>query len=236
MTTAAVRAFDLGDVRLEQVTPRLSRKVVAGDRVMIGHVWMTGDCVVPRHAHEAEQHTYVFSGGLEFLVHGETFVVTPGCALVIPSGVEHQAVALGPTFEMDVFSPIRYEWLDGTFSFSPATPASGAELGRAATAGNAARLHRIDDGHARAGAVEAGHRMLVGDRVGTAFLELARGAPLKADRTSVEHLFWVRSGSVRMVVAGEPIELRPGSVLRVPAGTPYAGTATEDASVVDCFA
>ena len=34
--------------------------------------------------------------------------------LHIPSWVEHQAEALEDTFELDVFSPIRQDWLDHT--------------------------------------------------------------------------------------------------------------------------
>jgi quercetin dioxygenase-like cupin family protein len=37
--------------------------------------------------------------------------VREGEILHIPSGVEHQAEALEDTFELDVFSPIRQDWL-----------------------------------------------------------------------------------------------------------------------------
>jgi quercetin dioxygenase-like cupin family protein len=33
--------------------------------------------------------------------------------LHIPSGTPHQAEALEDTFELDVFSPVRADWLDG---------------------------------------------------------------------------------------------------------------------------
>ena len=34
-----------------------------------------------------------------------------GEVLYIPAGVSHQAEALEDTFELDVFSPVRVEWL-----------------------------------------------------------------------------------------------------------------------------
>ena len=40
--------------------------------------------------------------------------VREGEVLHIPSWVEHQAEALDDTFELDVFSPIRQDWLDHT--------------------------------------------------------------------------------------------------------------------------
>jgi quercetin dioxygenase-like cupin family protein len=40
--------------------------------------------------------------------------VREGEVLCIPSSVPHQAEALDDTFELDVFSPIRQDWLDRT--------------------------------------------------------------------------------------------------------------------------
>jgi hypothetical protein len=40
--------------------------------------------------------------------------IVTGERLHIPSWVEHQAEALEDTFELDVFSPIRHDWLDHT--------------------------------------------------------------------------------------------------------------------------
>ena len=48
---------------------------------------------------------------LKFLIAGEEIIVREGELLHIPSWVEHQAVALEDTFELDVFSPIRADWL-----------------------------------------------------------------------------------------------------------------------------
>ena len=37
--------------------------------------------------------------------------------LVIPSGVPHGAVALEDTLDLDVFSPPRQDWLEGTDAY-----------------------------------------------------------------------------------------------------------------------
>ena len=41
-------------------------------------------------------------------------IVREGEVLVIPSWVEHQVEALDDTLTLDIFSPIRQDWLDGT--------------------------------------------------------------------------------------------------------------------------
>ena len=64
------------------------------------------------HSHESEQVSYVLQGGLKFLVAGEEVTVREGEVLLIPSRLEHQAEALEDTFSLDIFSPIRQDWLD----------------------------------------------------------------------------------------------------------------------------
>ena len=66
------------------------------------------------HDHESEQITYILQGALRFLVGGQDVTVREGEVLVIPSRVPHQAEALDDTFELDLFSPIREDWLDKT--------------------------------------------------------------------------------------------------------------------------
>ena len=74
---------------------------------MLVQIYVKRGCLVPMHAHDSEQMTYVLQGALKFLVGGEEITVREGEVLHIPSGVEHQAEALEDTFELDFFSPIR---------------------------------------------------------------------------------------------------------------------------------
>jgi len=46
----------------------VSRKIVAGDREMLAQVYLKRGCLVPMHAHESEQMTYILQGALRFLV------------------------------------------------------------------------------------------------------------------------------------------------------------------------
>ena len=73
--------------------------------------------LVPMHSHESEQITYVLQGALKFLINGEEITVREGEVLHIPSWLENQAEALDDTFELDLFSPIRQDWLDHTDAY-----------------------------------------------------------------------------------------------------------------------
>jgi quercetin dioxygenase-like cupin family protein len=110
------------EIALEKVTEMVSRKVVRGERETLTQVYLKKGALVPLHAHDEEQMTYVLQGALQFLVGGEDVRVEEGEVLHIPSGVAHQAVALDDTFVLGVFSPARYEAI--RYSEFRAPPAS----------------------------------------------------------------------------------------------------------------
>ena len=113
MGQTGVRLHRWDEIALEKVTEMLSRKIVTGEREMLVQVYIKRGCLIPLHAHQSEQMTYVLQGALKFLVAGEEITVREGEVIHIPSGVAHQSEALEDTFELDVFSPIREEWLTG---------------------------------------------------------------------------------------------------------------------------
>ena len=105
--------FSWDKVRTEIMTPKISRKVISGERAMVAQVFIAKDGVVPTHHHESEQLTYILEGALKFELEGREIVVRKGEVLHIPSNVPHRAVALEDTIDLDIFSPIRVDWLTG---------------------------------------------------------------------------------------------------------------------------
>jgi len=110
----SVRLHRWDEIALEKVTEMISRKFVTGEREMVAQIYLKRGAVVPTHSHESEQLSYVLQGALKFLVAGESMTVREGEVLHIPSWVEHQVEALDDTFVLDMFSPIRQDWLDKT--------------------------------------------------------------------------------------------------------------------------
>jgi len=106
-----------GSVKKEILNDKLWRKVVSGEKVMVAQLWLFKDCLVPLHHHESEQISVVLQGGLKFELEGREVMVRAGEVLVIPSQVPHSALAIEDTIGIDVFSPIRRDWLDGTDSY-----------------------------------------------------------------------------------------------------------------------
>jgi quercetin dioxygenase-like cupin family protein len=112
MRSQSVRLHRWDEIALEKITEMVSRKIVTGEREMLAQVYLKRGCLVPMHSHPSEQMTYILQGALKFLIGGEEITVREGEVLHIAASVEHQAEALEDTFELDVFSPIRLDWLD----------------------------------------------------------------------------------------------------------------------------
>ena len=109
MAAATLHRWD--EIALEKITEMMSQKIIAGEREMMAQIYLKRGAMVPTHAHESEQMTYVLQGALRFVVGGEEVIVREGEVLHIPSSTPHQAEALEDTFELDVFSPVREDWI-----------------------------------------------------------------------------------------------------------------------------
>jgi len=120
MSQDSVRLFRWSQMPKEKVTDQLDRRLITGERMMLAHVYLKKGCVVPKHSHENEQLTYILEGALRFWIGEdgkEELVVRAGEVLHIPSNIPHKAEALEDTLDVDVFSPPRWDWLNGTDTY-----------------------------------------------------------------------------------------------------------------------
>ena len=113
---ARVTHFRWESMEKETVSDTIKRRLVTGERAMLAHIYLDKGARVPMHSHENEQITYLLEGTLKFwLGEGrEEVVLKAGEVLHIPSNVPHEAEALEDCLDVDVFSPPRQDWLDGT--------------------------------------------------------------------------------------------------------------------------
>lgn len=105
------------DVPSEQVTPKMARKIVHGQHVMVARMKFKDGFLVPLHQHINEQVTQVVSGTIRFWFGAEKEQVMDlkaGEVVVIPPNLPHEALMIGDVEEVDTWSPIRADWLDGT--------------------------------------------------------------------------------------------------------------------------
>lgn len=120
MSHTPARHFSWTDIPEERVTDLISRKLITGDGMMLAHVYLKKGAVVPQHSHHNEQLTYILSGALHFYIgedRSQEVIVKAGEVLHLPSNLPHEAHALEDTLDVDIFSPPRQDWLDGTDSY-----------------------------------------------------------------------------------------------------------------------
>jgi quercetin dioxygenase-like cupin family protein len=108
------------DLPREELNPQIGRRFITGDSMMIAHVYLEKGAVVPKHAHHNEQLTYILEGTLRLRLgedESQVVDVAAGEVLHIPANLPHSAVALEDTLDVDVFSPPREDWLDGSDAY-----------------------------------------------------------------------------------------------------------------------
>lgn len=116
---SGVRHFRWEDMEKEEVTDAIKRRIVSGERAMLAHIYLDKGARVPMHSHENEQITYLLEGVLKFWLgeDREELILRAGEVLHIPGNVPHEAEAMEDCLDVDVFSPPREDWLNGTDSY-----------------------------------------------------------------------------------------------------------------------
>jgi len=115
MTTHATAVhFRWTDIPTEQLNPSTARKYITGDRVTVARFELKRGGIVPRHSHENEQVSCVLSGTLTFKMKGQEIIVHAGEVLQIPGWLEHEVEVVEDAVVIDVFSPVRQDWINKT--------------------------------------------------------------------------------------------------------------------------
>jgi quercetin dioxygenase-like cupin family protein len=92
----------------------VSRKIMGWDnQIMMVKVRFEKGAEGSPHQHFHSQTTNIASGKFEFTVGEEKQIVNPGDGLYIPPNVLHGAVCLEAGILIDVFSPVREDFLEG---------------------------------------------------------------------------------------------------------------------------
>jgi quercetin dioxygenase-like cupin family protein len=92
--------------------PGIRRKTqVFGANTLLTEFRMDEGSSLPRHAHPHEQTGYLVSGRIRLLIGDEAFDATPGASWSIGGGVEHGAEVLEDAVAIEVFAPLREDYL-----------------------------------------------------------------------------------------------------------------------------
>jgi quercetin dioxygenase-like cupin family protein len=85
--------------------------LVHGEKTLMGQFTLARGASIPAHSHPHEQTGFMVSGKLRFVVDGETMDVAAGDSWCLPGGSEHSAEALEDSVVIEIFSPVREDYL-----------------------------------------------------------------------------------------------------------------------------
>jgi len=96
----------------KQMLPGIKLKtLVYGEKSLLTEFHLEKGKQLPRHAHPYEQTGYLVSGRIRLSIGAELFEVEPGDSWCIASGVEHGAEILEDALAVEIFSPVREDYL-----------------------------------------------------------------------------------------------------------------------------
>ena len=82
-----------------------------GQKTLMVEFRLQKGAVLPLHRHPHEQTGYLVSGRLDLTIGNETRQQGPGDSWCIPGDTEHRAQALEDSVAIEVFSPVREDYL-----------------------------------------------------------------------------------------------------------------------------
>jgi len=97
----------------ESLTPAITRQMLHGSSITVARLRASKGAIVPTHSHVNEQITTMEQGSMLFITPTDRIVVRAGESLVIPPNVPHSVEALEDSIALDIFSPVREDWVRG---------------------------------------------------------------------------------------------------------------------------
>lgn len=87
------------------------KTLVYGKNTLFTEFRMNADSFLPNHSHSHEQTGYLVEGRLRLTIGNRTFDVAKGDSWCIPGNTDHSAEILENSVAIEVFSPVREDYL-----------------------------------------------------------------------------------------------------------------------------
>ena len=87
------------------------KTTVYGEKTLMAEFLLKKGSVLPRHSHPHEQTGYLVSGRIRLSIGTDEHDAFPGDSWCVGSGIEHGAKILEDSVAIEVFSPVRDDYL-----------------------------------------------------------------------------------------------------------------------------
>ncbi len=105
--------YDWSTVAEERLNPSATRQVIHGSTMTVARLRLKKGALVPLHSHVNEQISLIEAGRVRFVIEGVEQIATEGHAVRIPPNAPHSVTAEEDSVALDLFSPIREDWIRG---------------------------------------------------------------------------------------------------------------------------
>lgn len=95
----------------KEIFPGYVAKMIHTESMTLVYWSIAAGAAIPEHSHVHEQVTHVLEGSFELVVDGEACMLELGIVTVIPSNVKHYGHAVTDCLMIDVFSPVRQDYV-----------------------------------------------------------------------------------------------------------------------------
>ena len=100
------------DIGYSPALPGIEIKtLVHGEKTLMAKFLLVKDHQLPKHSHPHEQTGYLVNGNIRLTIGSKEYEVLPGDSWCIPSNVEHGAEIIEDSVAIEVFSPVRADYL-----------------------------------------------------------------------------------------------------------------------------
>lgn len=104
--------YKANDNGYEKVLPGIRLKtLVYGEKTLFSEFRMEANSTLPSHSHLHEQTGYLVKGRIRLTIGKQTFEAEPGDSWCIPGNTDHKAQILENSLAIEVFSPIREDYI-----------------------------------------------------------------------------------------------------------------------------
>ncbi len=104
--------YKKSDEGYKEMLPGIRMKtLVHGDKTLFSEFHMDAGSTLPDHSHPHEQTGYLVSGRMRLITGEEVLEAEPGDSWCVPGNARHRAEILEDALVIEVFSPVREEYL-----------------------------------------------------------------------------------------------------------------------------
>ena len=103
--------LNLANVPITDIIEGYHAQFIHTDSMTFSFIDVDANSALPLHSHPHEQVSQVIHGKFQLTVNGEVKILEPGDIAVIPSNTQHGGLAITNCKLLDVFNPVREDYL-----------------------------------------------------------------------------------------------------------------------------